>query len=80
MDRNGINCLGKSETYQFVFNAMTMLSLNFIHLRFYKPTGCPRKNVPLGEGQTSPKGTLFLGHRSRFTYLKYFYYFLTHIL
>ena len=25
-------------------------------------TGCPRKNVPLGEGQTSPKGTFFLGH------------------
>ena len=57
MDRNGINC----DAYQFVFNAMTMLSLNFIHLRFYKPTGCPRKNVPLGEGQTSPKGTFFLG-------------------
>ena len=25
-------------------------------------TGCPRKNVPLGEGQTSSKGTFFLGH------------------
>ena len=23
------------------------------------PTGCPRKNVPLGEGQTSPKETFF---------------------
>ena len=25
-------------------------------------TGCPRKNVPFEEGQTSPKGTFFLGH------------------
>ena len=24
--------------------------------------GCPRKNVPLGEGQTSSKGTFFWGH------------------
>ena len=22
-------------------------------------TGCPKKNIPLGEGQTSPKGTFF---------------------
>ena len=25
-------------------------------------TGGPRKNVPLGEGKTNPKGTFFLGH------------------
>ena len=24
--------------------------------------GVPEKNVPLGEGQASPKGTFFLGH------------------
>ena len=30
MDRNGINCLAKSDAYQFVLNAMTMLSSNFI--------------------------------------------------
>ena len=58
MDRNGINC----DAYQFVFNAMTMLSLNFIHLRFYKPTGCPRKNVPLEEGRNSANVTFLLGH------------------
>ena len=28
-------------------------------LKQMKYTGCPRKNVPLGEGQTSPKGTFF---------------------
>ena len=28
-------------------------------LSFNPSTGCPRKNVPLGEGQTSPKGTFF---------------------
>ena len=25
-------------------------------------TGCPRKNVPFEDGQTTPKGTFFLGH------------------
>jgi len=28
----------------------------------FEATGCPRKNIPLREGQTSAKGTFLLGH------------------
>ena len=32
-----------------------------LSLNLFESTGCPRKNVPLEEGQTSHKGTFFLG-------------------
>ena len=55
------------ETLSVEFNKIVILiNCLFALLRPYAYkyvyTGCPRKNVPLGEGQTSPKGTFFLGH------------------
>ena len=65
------------DQFQFYY---LFCQLNFIYFSFtlcdnleQKCTGCPKNNVPLGEGQTSPKGTFFLGHLVDLNILEYFF-------
>ena len=39
-----------------------MFHLHYVTIFNKNVQGVPKKNVPLGEGQTSPKGTFFWGH------------------
>ena len=47
---------------QYLVIQKSLTACNLSRNSLLIPTGCPRKNVPLGEGRTSCKGTIILGH------------------